>query len=61
MSTTFGIIIKLSKTVMKVIVNESDWDESEYRTREWEQSVKIIRWEHNYEENVYIIEYEPKH
>ena len=46
---------------MKVIVNESDWDESEYRTREWEQSVKIIRWEHNYEENVYIIEYEPKH
>jgi hypothetical protein len=47
-----------SKT--QVIVTENDWPTSIYRTKEWEQSVKIIRWEHDYVNKIYIIDYETK-
>jgi len=41
-----------------ITIPEADWSTSIYRTKEWEQSVRIIRWEHDYVEGVYKIEYE---
>ena len=40
----------------KIIVKGEDWDESKYRTREWERRVNIIKWTHDYENEEYIIE-----
>lgn len=48
------------KADKQVIVKEVDWANSKYRTREWEQSVEIVRWEHNYEKKQYIIDYNEK-
>ena len=46
---------------MKVLIIEAeDYPTSIYITKEWEQSVKIVNWEHNYETNQYIIKYEEK-
>ena len=42
---------------MQIIINEIDWIDSKYRTKEWEQSVKITRWEHNHLTKKYIIDY----
>ena len=42
---------------MIIKINESDWNDSIYRTKEWEESVKIIKWIHDYENKIYIIEY----
>ena len=44
----------------KIIVKESDWEDSMYRTQEWEQSVEIIRWEHNFLLKQYVIDYNEK-
>ncbi len=44
----------------QVIVNEEDWQDSIYRTVEWEQSVQIIQWIHDYEKKQYIIDYKEK-
>tara|TARA_R110000744_G_scaffold7342_3_gene25312 strand:+ start:6864 stop:7097 length:234 start_codon:yes stop_codon:yes gene_type:complete len=41
-----------------IIVRECDWNKSKYRTVEWEHSVNITRWEHDFEKGVYVIEYE---
>ena len=45
---------------MQIIINEIDWINSKYRTKEWEQSVKITRWEHNHLTKKYIIDYKNK-
>lgn len=45
----------------QIIIEECDWNDSKYRTVEWERSVSIVRWEHNYEENIYTIDYNEKH
>jgi len=44
----------------QIIIKEEDWNNSIYRTREWEQSVEIIRWEHDYEKKQYVIDYKEK-
>ena len=46
--------------IVKVVIKESDFDQSKYSKKEWEKSVEIVRWEHNYEEKKYIIEYKEK-
>ncbi len=43
-----------------ITIKEEDWNDSEHRTREWEKSVEIVRWEHNYETKEYIITYKEK-
>lgn len=45
---------------MKVVVSVFDWDDSIYKTIEWEQSVTIKRWEHDYILKQYVIDYEEK-
>jgi hypothetical protein len=44
----------------QIIIKEAAWEASIYRTREWEQSVEIIRWEHDYEKRQYVIDYKEK-
>lgn len=41
----------------QVVIKEEDWQESKYRTIQWEQSVEIVRWEHDYEKKTYTITY----
>lgn len=41
----------------KVIVKGEDWVSSIYSTKEWHNSVEVIRYEHDYEKNTYTIEY----
>jgi hypothetical protein len=38
-----------------IVVKESDWSTSKFRTKEWESRVNIIKWEHDYEEAEYRI------
>lgn len=54
--------MKKTKKILKkkITVQEKDWATSKYRTREWEQSVKIITWEHDYEKKQYVIIYNEK-
>lgn len=44
----------------QVIINETDWKDSIYRTVKWEQSVEIVRWEHDYDKKIYIINYKER-
>ena len=44
----------------RVIVKEEDWIDSIYSTKEWEQSIELIRWEHDYVKKEYIIDYKTK-
>ena len=41
----------------QVTIKECDWSESKYKTVEWEKSVNITRWEHDFEKGIYIINY----
>lgn len=41
----------------KYIIKESDWKYSKYKTREWEKTVCIKRWEHDYQLKQYVIDY----
>ena len=45
------------KNKKQIIIAEKDWKDSKYRTVEWEQSVTIIKWTHDYEKKQYIIDY----
>ena len=45
---------------MKIVISEEDYNNSQYSTKEWEQSVTIVRWEHNFEEKNYTITFEEK-
>jgi len=47
-------------TKNRVIINEVEYKYSKYSTIEWEQSVVITCWEHNYEEKCYKIDYHDK-
>lgn len=44
----------------QVIISEFDYYNSMYSTIEWESSVFIIKWEHNFITHMYIIDYEEK-
>lgn len=41
----------------KVIIPEQLWNTSKYRTKEWEETVVITTWEHDYENKLYTIQY----
>jgi hypothetical protein len=41
----------------QIIIKEEDWGKSIYNTREWEKSVEIIRWEHDFVKKQYVIDY----
>lgn len=38
-----------------IIIQEQDFHESKYNTREWECSVNIKDWTHDYQKKEYII------
>ena len=42
----------------RIIIKEEDYD-MDYQ-KEWEKSVIVICWEHNYEDKIYIIDYKNK-
>ncbi len=42
---------------IKIIIPEDEFADSVYNTREWEQSVVIVRWEHDFENHKYTIDY----
>jgi len=46
------------KAEKQIIIKECDWKDSKYRTREWEKTVDIKRWEHDYELKQYVIDYD---
>lgn len=39
----------------KIIIKEEDWDNSIYKTKEWEQSVEIISLERDFIKKQYVI------
>lgn len=41
----------------QIIIKGEDWENSIYNTREWEKSVEIIRWEHDFVKKQYVIDY----
>ena len=45
----------------KVVIFEKDWLGSIYSSYEWECSVEIITWEHDFEKKQYTIIYKNKH
>ena len=49
-----------AKPDKRIIIQEKDQNTSMYRTRAWEQTVEITRWEHDYENKRYIIDYNKK-
>jgi hypothetical protein len=44
----------------KIVLSGDEWRTGEYHTIEWEQSVKILNWEHDFEKDTYTIIYEEK-
>lgn len=42
----------------RIVIKENEWPRSKYKTKEWEDTVNIIRWEHDYEKKIYIIDFE---
>ena len=42
------------------VIKEEDWKTSMYLTRAWEKTVEIVRWEHDYENKIYVIDYNEK-
>lgn len=45
------------KTKKQIIIKEADWADSKYQTKEWERTVDIKRWEHDYKLKQYVIDY----
>lgn len=43
-----------------IIVQEADWEDCEQNTKEWEDSVEILIWEHDVENGYYSITYKEK-
>lgn len=43
--------------IKQITIKEYDWDDSKFKTIEWEKSVNITRWEHDLEKGIYIITY----
>ena len=46
------------KAEKQIIIEDCDWKDYKYRTREWERTVDIKRWEHDYELKRYVIDYD---
>ena len=44
----------------RITVNEQDWKNSKYTTRNWEKRVNIVRWEHDFVDQEYRIDIEIK-
>jgi len=40
-----------------IVISEDDYSDSIYNTIEWEHSVIIVRWEHDYENKRYTIDF----
>jgi len=49
-----------NKPKYKITINESDWSDSKYRTKEWEQSIDMTEWIHDWEKKIYIISWNDK-
>lgn len=47
----------LANMKTKIIITGDEYRNSKYSTPEWEKSVEISYWEHNYEEDTYTIVY----
>lgn len=47
----------MKQVKLVIIVKEEDWDASIYKTLEWEQSVILDRWTHDFELKEYKLEY----
>ena len=46
----------MSKKKRNIItIKEEDFKDSKFNTKEWEQRVNIVQWEHNYVTKEYII------
>ena len=45
---------------MQIVISEEDYKNSQYSTKEWEQSVIIKNWEHDFEKKQYTIIYTEK-
>ena len=45
---------------MKIVISEEDYKNSQYSTKEWEQSVIVVKWEHDFEKKQYTIDYKEK-
>ena len=42
----------------RIIVKETEWErDPKYKTGQWENSVVITRWEHDYVKKHYVIDY----
>jgi len=44
----------------RIIISEENYKISEYSTSEWERSVIITCWEHDFELKRYVIDYKDK-
>ena len=45
---------------LQIIIKEEDWEDSKYRTKEWRDTVETIKWVHDYENKIYVIDYNYK-
>lgn len=50
----------MKKNEQKVVIKEADYAASIYNTKEWENSVKVLVWEHDFEKKIYTIIFEEK-
>ena len=44
----------------ETVINEEEWADCKYRTKEWEDTVEIYKWEHDHEFKYYKIIYNMK-
>jgi len=49
--------IKTDKRGSSFIINEEDYFKYKFDTQEWEQSVIVTQWEHNWVDKTYKISY----
>lgn len=47
----------MNQRKIKLVIKDKDWPTCIYRTKEWEDSVNIIYWEHDYVKKVHVIIY----
>jgi hypothetical protein len=46
------------KTDKQIIIKEEEYDVNKQAS--WEKTVIIVRWEHDYEKHIYVIDYNEK-
>lgn len=54
---SLGAKLITMKAEKQIIIPFSEWEDCEYRTLTWEQSVDMKRWECDYVNKIYIIDY----